>query len=241
MISSKYILLAKFGNKENLEQLQKGNIFFNTIQAYRNDGTNYRGDAMEGKIPIDPKTIQILDSEGKNIFEKIPYPDSVIETLENDENLMMFCSAAINENVLYKVGDNTWRFKEDFKNSISNFGEYVLLFYSIELLKNIELAKDINGQKIQYAGDYIRYRDLNDFIHTEEYRKTGSWIDRYFVKGLSYKNQNEWRVIIDGEREALKVNCGKGFLLKTLPFEYSMLMKTKKLLEAEITICEKLS
>ena len=43
---SKFIL-AKFGKKEHLEQLKEGNIFFNAIQTYRDDGTDYRGDKME--------------------------------------------------------------------------------------------------------------------------------------------------------------------------------------------------
>lgn len=69
MNNSTNFLIAKFGNKEHLEQLQNGNIFFNAIQAYRNDGTDYRGDSMEGKIPINPNKIKIFDRKVK-IFLK---------------------------------------------------------------------------------------------------------------------------------------------------------------------------
>ncbi len=236
MNNSTNFLIAKFGNKEHLEQLQKGNIFFNAIQTYRDDGTDYRGDSMEGKIPIDPSKIIIIGSDGKDIFETLPRPDTVTQSLLGDECLMMFCAAAITTEVMDNIEGNKWRFKDEFKSAIQDFGEYVLLLWSIDLLGHIELASDSNGQKIGYDSGPILYRDLRDYDNTEEYRKTGSWLDRYFVKGLPYKSQNEWRVIIDGEKEALKANCGKGFLLQTSPFEYSRLMRTTELLNGEIEI-----
>lgn len=236
MNNSTNFLIAKFGNKEHLEQLQNGNIFFNAIQAYRDDGTDYRGDSMEGKIPIDPTKIKILGKDGKDIFETFPRPDTVTQSLLGDENLMMFCAAAITVEVMDNVGGNKWHFKDEFKSAIQNFGDYVLLFWSIDLLEHIELPTDSSGQRIGYDSGPILYRDLSDYDNTEEYRKTGSWLDRYFVKGLPYKNQNEWRVIIDGEKEPLKANCGKGFLLQTSSFEYSRLMKTAELLNGEIEI-----
>lgn len=234
--NSTNFLIAKFGSKNHLEQLQNGNIFFNTIQTYRNDGTDYRGDWMEGKIPLNPLTVKIQGEDGENIFQTIPYPDKVTLSFLGDENLMMFCAAAITMEILENVRDNKWCFKEKFKSAIQNFGEYVLLLWSIELLEHIEYGSDLNGQRIVYDSRPVLYRNLGDFDNTEEYRKTGSWLDRYFVKGLSYKNQNEWRVIIDGEQEALTSNCGNGFLLQTFPFKYSRLMKTIELLNGKIEI-----
>ena len=236
MNSSNNFLIAKFGNKNHLEQLQNGNIFFNSIQAYRNDGTDYRGDSMEGKIPINPTDIKIFNNKGKNIFETLPYPDIAIESILDDENLMMFCAAMINIEILDNVKNNKWHFKDIFKSSIKDFGDYVLLLWSTELLDHIKSSIDLNKQKIVYDSRPILYRNLYDFDNTEEYRTTGSWIDRYFVKSLSYKNQNEWRIIIDGEKEPLKANCGNGFLLQTSPFKYSTLMKTTELLNGEIEI-----
>jgi len=238
MNHSTIFLLAKFGNKEHLEQLQNGNIFFNAIQTYRNDGTSYRGDSMEGKIPVDPTKVMIFDREGKDIFEMIPRPDTVVQSFVGDEELMMFCAAAITTEIMDNTQENKWRFKNEFKSAIQNFGEYVLLLWSTELLEHIESAIDLSGQKIGYDSGPVLYRDLNDFENTEEYRKTGRWLDVYFVKGLPYKNQNEWRTIIVGEREPLKANCGSGFLLQTPPFQHSWLMRTADLFDGEIEIRE---
>lgn len=231
-------LIAKFGMREHLEQLQKGEIFFNAIETYRNDGTNYRGDSMEGRVPIDPKIIKIYDREGNDIFEKIPRPDIAYEGLAGDENIMMFCGAAITTEIMDNDKDNIWHFKEDFKRAIQNFGEYVLLIWSIELIEHIEKAMDKVGQKILYDSGLICYRDFKNYTDMNKYRESENLNDRYFVKELSYKNQNEWRVIIDGEKDALTPNCGSGFILKSYPFQISRLMKTEELLNGEIRIGE---
>ncbi len=39
MNNSTNFLIAKFGNKQHLEQLQNGGIFLMQFLAYRNDGT----------------------------------------------------------------------------------------------------------------------------------------------------------------------------------------------------------
>ena len=229
-------LIVKFGKREHLEQLQKGEIFFNAIETYRNDGTDYRGDSMEGRIPIDPAGIKIYDKEGKDILEKFPRPDIAYEGLVGDENSMMFCAAAITTEILDNVSGNTWHFKEDFKSAIKNFGEYALLIWSSELIEHIARTKDTSGQNIIYDSGPICYKDLENYADMDNYRKSDNLDDRYFVKGLSYKNQNEWRVIIDGEKEALVANCGTGFILKTYPFQVSRLMTTEELLNGEIKI-----
>lgn len=103
-------LIAKFGKREHLEQLLNGEIFFNNIQYYRDDGTDYRGDSLEGCISIDPTKIQLFDKNGKNIFESLPYPTTVTESFHNDEDLLMFCAAAITEEVLEHQGNHTYFF-----------------------------------------------------------------------------------------------------------------------------------
>lgn len=46
--------------------------------------------------------------------------------------------------------------------------------------------------------------------------------------------QNEWRIIIDGEKESLKTNCGTGFLLQTQPLKSSTLMKTSDFFNSKL-------
>lgn len=235
-MNSKGFLIAKFGTEEHLKQLQRGEIFFNSINTYRNDGTDYRGDSMEGKVPINPKTIIIYDKDGNNIFDRIPPPESVVQSFVDDDNLMMFCVSTITHNIMHEVEEGICKFNEDFINAVKDFGDYVLLLHTSELLEHIHTTSDPSGQKIGYDSGMILYRDLSDFEHTEEYRKTGSILDIYFVKSNSYSRQNEWRVIIDGEQHQLQPNCGTGFLLKTKPFDFAVLFKTDDFLNGNIEI-----
>lgn len=228
------LLLAKFGKEEHIRQLQEGKIFFNAIKTYRDDGTSYRGDSMEGKIPLDPKKIAIYDKEGNNILDKIPRPTEVIKEFGGDEELKMFCAAIINVETINDLGKNEWVLKEKFKNAVKDFGEYVLVFYSAELIENIDKVADTFESGIVYDARPILYRNFKDYEHTEEYRATGSFMDPYFVKSLKYKMQNEWRIIIDGEKESLKTNCGTGFLLQTQPLKSSTLMKTSDFFNSKL-------
>lgn len=229
-------LIAKFGKREHLEQLLNGEIFFNNIQYYRDDGTNFRGDSMEGRILIDPTKIQIYDKNGKDIFDSVPYPTSFIESFLDDNDLLMFCAATITEQVLNHQGNHTYRFKKEFKKAIREFGDHALLTYTRNLIDNIRAVTDESGQKIACDSGRIIYRDLSDFSDYSQYNTTGSPLDRYFVKSIDYKNQNEWRLIIDGEERKITPNCGKGFVLKTKPLEYATIMKTENLLNSEIRL-----
>lgn len=236
MTNSTNFLIAKFGKKEHLLQLQNGEIFFNSIQTYREDDTAYRGDIMEGRIPINPETIKIYDKEGMDIFETFPRPDKAYQGLLSDEKIMMFCASAITTEIVKNPNNSIWKLKEDFKKDISGFGDHVMLLWSIELLEHIEAATDEFGQKIGFDSGCVLYRNLDDYKNTDEYRRTGSPLDPYFVKGLSYKNQNEWRAIIYGEKKTLISNCNNGFLLKTYPFKFSRIMKATEFLDGTIEV-----
>ncbi len=230
----KDFLIAKFGKEEHIKQLQDGKIFFNPIKKYRDDGTDYRGDSMEGKIPLNPSDIEIYNPCGERLFDIIPRPDSVIESILNDDNLMMFCASTITKNIMINVGNNIWRFTDAYKQNMAMFGDYVMLFWASELLNKIKLSVDCTDQKIGYDSGMILYRDLTNFEDTHEYRTTGSPLDRYFVKSLAYRDQNEWRVLIDGERQPLTPNYLEGFLIESTPFEFSIIQKSEDFLNGYI-------
>ena len=224
-------LMAKYGKKEHLEELKNGKIFFNAIKKYRNDGTDYRGDYMEGKIPIDPSTIAIYDKSGKNMFDYLPRPNTVTQMLYNDDNFLMFCASAITKEIMEEKEKNHWILLEEYKKEMKQFGDYALIFWSSEFLEKIKLAKKIHIPQFGYDAGIVKYRDLSDFSNMSAYRTTGSITDRYFVKGMQYKLQNEWRMVIGGEYEPLELNCFAGYFINSTPFQYAMLMKTEEFME----------
>jgi len=51
-----------------LELIKEGQLYFNPIQKYRDDGTDWRGDKNEGIILIDPCKTSIKNSEEKIVL-----------------------------------------------------------------------------------------------------------------------------------------------------------------------------
>lgn len=231
-------LLAKFGEKEHLELIKEGHLYFNPIQKYRDDGTDWRGDKNEGTIPIDPCKISIKNSEGKDIFIDlgIPRPTKVSEFIQGDENTFIFCSAMITQNILIlRDGHNKeYILNETFKKSIQNFGEYVLIFNPYEILGRLRTVRSKHKPEFAYRSGSIIYRDLQDFSergdYSTAYNISNSVYDRYFVKDISYKNQNEWRLLIDGTCKYLEPNCGEGFSIFIGKLAWTYLFETSAFL-----------
>ena len=231
-------LLAKFGKKEHLESIKNGNLYFNPIEKYRTDGTDFRGDKNEGIMPIDPSKISIRDKNGNDWFEDlgIPRPISFTQSIHNDENTFIFCASIISKNILVKPDDSTEMYvlSEKYKESIKNFGDYVLIFNSIEICNRLSKLLKTFEPQFGYKSGPIIYRDLTDFSdagnYTKAYNITGSAYDRYFVKNQSYKIQNEWRLLIDGSKKRLDPNCGEGFLINIGKLDWAHLFETPKFL-----------
>ena len=77
----------------------------------------------------------------------------------------------------------------------------------------------------------MKYHDLSDFSDMSVYRTTGNITDRYFVKSLKYKLQNEWRMVIGSEYEPLELNSFDGYFINSTPFQYATLMTTDEFME----------
>ncbi|WP_368293693.1 hypothetical protein [Dehalobacter sp. TBBPA1] len=226
-------LLAKFGEREYLEMLSNGYIYFNPISKYRNDTTVFRGDNKEGLVPIDPSELKMFDKSGQDIFNFIPRPTTVMQSIVGDDSILTFCASIITENILYYNNQN-YVFTEDYKSAIKEFGEYVLLFSCEELLTLLRNAQINAYPKFGFTSGPIIYRDLNDFTDAGSYRNAynikGSVYDPYFVKSSKYKNQNEWRLIVDGSNESLPTNDDGSYIIKIDNMKWANLCDTNTFL-----------
>ena len=98
-------------------------------------------------------------------------------------------------------------------------------------VENMNESEYIRYLFLKSVGTSVKYRDLFDFSNKSAYSTTGSITDRYFVKGMQYKMQNEWRMVIGGEYKPLELNCFDGYFINSTPFQYAMLMKTEEFME----------
>lgn len=228
MALKKSRLLIKFGKRENLEKLKEGNIYFNSIRYYRNDGTNFRGDPLEGKCPIDPTSIRMYHQDGTEFFSKyLPYVASVYESIAEDDDVLMFCAAALDDRVLTQKEDGLYYLCNEFQKEMKKFGDFAMILWERDLLEHIRSAKDESNCEIYTESGKIIYRDKTDYSF--RIKNTGSPFDFMFDKDVSsYGTQNEWRVIIDGD---FTLNDKGGYTLRTYPFDKTLIFPSGVLLK----------
>lgn len=228
------LYLAKFGTKEHLQQLADGHMFFNVVEKYREDKSNYRGDKNEGKIPVNSANLEIRTQDGINLFNGIPRPSNVMLSYEEDEKVLLFCAAKLDEKVFYKVNSNERKLCKEFKKTISNFGEYVLLLTENELI--YKMRKRVDHLSSGFLRDSVKYRNSDDFSCEKNFREIyypyGNEYDGFFVKDNKFLWQNEWRMILQDEKHTISTICGNGVIVDIGKLEYAHLFKTDKFLDS---------
>lgn len=223
------LILMKFGKLEHLESLKNGNIYFNTVSNYRNDGTEYRGDPNEGKVPINPETFRINGIDFSDIVVDIK------QSFGEDDGILMFCTSMLTNDILVPK-ETTNVFSDEYKNEIMKFGDHVIIFNAKELIINLRKAIESKYPELDYRFEAITYRDLTDFKSEEYnlvYNRTGSILDSFFVKSRNYKIQNEWRLLLgsDSVRRLSYLNNNGSLLLKIDELSTGIIFPTSVLLE----------
>lgn len=190
------MLLMKVGKQAHLEQLQKGCIHFNPLSLFRNDGTAYRGDALEGSYRID--TTQGLFVDGVDI-SKFGSGLEVTFSYQHSDAVLIFCAAVLDEDNSIIEGNRVHGFREEFLLEMRKFGRYAVLFWSDDFVSS--LSKKLNNCQCNYGYNKIEYIDKWNFDSVSNYfqdmQETFGNDAIFFLKDPEYKKQNEWRFIID--------------------------------------------
>lgn len=217
------MLLLKVGKKEHLELLRKGHIHFNPLSLFRNDGTNYRGDALEGTYRID--TSRGIFINGVDI-SKIGEGMEVTMTYQHSDDILIFCGAILDDSTSVKVVNDSGltdvQFRPEFLKEIKQFGQYAVGFESKHFVKAVEAA--LKDKQCNYGYSKVAYIDKWDFEAVSTYlnRTNENLGDEatYFLKDATYKAQNEWRFIIDciENVSAITKNSDGSLTLNVTPF-----------------------
>jgi len=175
-----------------------------------------------------------IGGDGKEWFTDlgIPRPTSAFSYLQDDEKRFIFCTAMITKEVSAKTNINEFALNESFKSAVRQFGDYVLLFSANEINYRLHTNDNVKFQRIGFASGPIIYRDLSIFSGDYHivYNITNCDSDRYFVKDKKYKDQNEWRILIDGYYNHLEPNCGEGYSLFVGELDWAHLFETSTFL-----------
>ena len=198
-------LLIKVSSKEEyLKDICDGKIYMNESGYFRKLEDNYRGDKFDGKCPINLSEIKkasLVLANSQKPENRIEIPVETITEFvmgfSGDDKIPLFCSTQVDENILIKITDTQWRFKEEFTSEMEQFGEYYLLFYKIELQNGLdELAHDIGAN---WVADKVVYKNILETYDINLMNKDTSsydYLESFFIKDNMYRWQNEWRIVL---------------------------------------------
>lgn len=196
MSDGQVYMLLKFGQKEHMEMLQQGKIFFGTRKFYNkiaSEGNENIGDKYEGVFPSKNCRIKLVDNKTKILL--VEGKGTLVQSDEMVDKIPFFSCTYISDDNIDENNKIIYdeKFKENFMNEES--WEYVLAINGEALLKRIrETLIDINvlAKKIKYS-DYEYLTVERDKEIMENIKNTLLW------KDIKYSFQKEFRIILENK------------------------------------------
>lgn len=195
----------KFGKKENLEKLQRGEIYFKNLNYYssleESTGNSIIGDRNEGRHVLSEVTVNCYDkSSGKNIL----YLENanVLMNIEEVSKMPVFCMTVLSTNDMNYQGrkENTESYSfcyNDILKDVSGedgWSSALVITNINEFLRRVEKACDRKNikylyKKIKYTNMGINYIDRFQDIEKCMYNIA-------FWKDVAYESQKEFRIAL---------------------------------------------
>lgn len=180
-----YVLMIKvFSKKEYRDDFINGHMYLNEAGYFNKLEDNYRGDKYDSQIVERNATIFINNIEF--------HPDIMTQGFVGDDKVPILCMTILNEEALQQMDNNKIKLKQNIVDELSKFGEFGLLFYYGELKTHLDTFVSDKGWTMdQDIVTYVETKKSKDYLklyYHDPFKK-------YFVKDISYKNQNEARVI----------------------------------------------
>lgn len=199
---SEWCIFIKFGKKEHLEMLQKGQIYMNTLDFYRKHesakGDEVVGDASEAILAVELENVKIIDNETNEIVLEIPISKAKIDP--GYSRFPVFCLFRFDKRNEISCDENNaiLEFTEEQKNKLVEFGEYALVIKDTdEFDKRLEEA--LSKENLDFAKGTIEYRNPNNEDVLERFAEGGPEVA--FMKREKYDYQSEYRYMIKKEVE----------------------------------------
>lgn len=233
-MDNRLLLVLKFGEKENLIKLQKGQVFCRNANYYskceEEDGDTSRGDKYECKnLATNLKGI-LKDKNGNEIMT-FDAGELVIQDKEFNKT-PMFCSYGLTLEDIEQIeeDDSSVTFEFDcerlFKDTFDKgYWPNVLILFGGEFMQRIK--KTAKERNIDISYRKVRYYDPSRTPIEKELELDEDFSNIAFWKINSYKDQNEFRIIFknhcienDDEGYILDIgdlsDCSKIFTLEEL-------------------------
>ncbi len=239
-------MLLKFSNvKEHLEDIGRGQIYMNESGFFRKLEDQFRGDQFDGRCPIslDRLADEYMELRPEDGSEGIRIPIKFVRNFtvgfQNDDKIPLFCATALSQDILYKKTDTEFAFRQEFIQEMQQFGKYFAIFSASEFIEKMSVFVEKNHMAVQYGPvDYVEIHKQYDIEMLNEDTRPG--IEAFFKKDVSYRWQNEWRIILLGAKDAPPIiPPGSGYFIANIgTLNWFHIMETKDLLTNTIQIRE---
>ncbi|PRA04838.1 MULTISPECIES: hypothetical protein [unclassified Paenibacillus] len=205
MKEKRAFFLLKFGSKQNLESLQKGNLYMKNLKFFIElEGEKQKkgmGDASEGSLVMNDVKLTLKDPQSDEVILEF---EAKRTSLRNDAilNIPVFCAMHIGEEDLEQVGEEVdgsiatrILFTEQQKEEMVNeFGDYVLVIPVTLFMQRIQ--DNFNKEGYEYALGPIEYLDhsINQQFRFDEFNTGDPKL--LFHKDRAFEYQKEFRLAI---------------------------------------------
>ena len=229
--------------KEYIDDLLSGNLYMNVSGDSRKLEDTYRGDKFDGRRPIDVSEceIKLRSEDGEEII--LNRPDSGMVSnfhtgFAGDDRIPMFCSGMLTADIMEITGDEIFRIKKEYIEELKKFGNYVAVISVEEMYEKLRVYNQANPTsaflygRVKYT-DIMHEYSLTDCTKEDELGVYSS----FFKKDLSYRFQNEWRVLMVGSEPPVPENEDH-VVLNVGKFEYGVSMHLNLFEEGEFQIKE---
>lgn len=234
-------LIKVADQKEYIDDLLAGHLYMKESGFFRGLEDTYRGDIFDGRKPMDVSghTIELRSEDGESLI----FNDSEFNIVKNfhmgfvgDDKVPIFCACMLNTDLLEITGEYTFRVKREYIEELSKFGKYVAVIPIGEMIDKLnKFNKQHKKMGIMYGA--IEYTDImHAYSLNEDFENDVVGQYRcFFRKDLSYRCQNEWRILAVGEQPLIGENEDH-MILNVGKFEYALSLEMDMLINGEFSI-----
>jgi hypothetical protein len=199
----KAVTAVKIGKLEHLETLLDGNLRFRDLQYYTNIETSKEPwhdphEGVAGVLQSKDYEMYITDEMGKETKISLQQKGQII-IRENNPRLRVMCFHAIHAGDLSNIPlewKNVDKYVEELRitQEMVKFEDYVWVITNFSEFKKRLLSAVVASDCILRGGTLVRYIDFSSSNGEIEERFIG------FVKSNKYKNEREFRIILEVEQ-----------------------------------------
>ena len=228
-LANKYII--KFSKREYLEDIKNGKLYFKEAQYFKNidsesENEDKSKDNHEGTIRVDTKSIPKFE----NILDLIIQEDTEINLVnKSNKKTPLFCCSIINEDNIIKKAINSFKFKDEYIDEMSQWGNEFIVISLEELI--FKLEKKCNELGIFCYYDNVKYDQDERVLTYEEgtYKLINEKFLEFFHKNKKFKLQNEFRIILFNEENKLISNNTDHYILEIGKLQSAKIIQGKDL------------